>query len=67
MARGSRKDRERQEDLWVSYADMAVGPAHPFYVREKGVRKVLCREAGASWVDAGIYFRSLMIGYGRIT
>ncbi len=28
---GTRKRRERQEALWVSYTDMAVGPGHPFY------------------------------------
>jgi hypothetical protein len=33
MAMGTRKDRERRENLRVSYADMAVGPGHPFYVR----------------------------------
>jgi transposase len=33
MAMGTRKGRERQEDLWVAYADMATGPGHPFYVR----------------------------------
>ena len=33
MTMGTRKDRERQEDLWVAYSDMAVGPGHPFYVR----------------------------------
>jgi hypothetical protein len=30
---GTRKNRERREDLWVAYAEMAVGPGHPFYVR----------------------------------
>ena len=62
---GTRKDRERQEDLWVAYTDMAAGPGHPFYVRlnevldgerfdafVEVVRKVLRREAWASWPDA---------------
>jgi len=30
---GTRKGRERQEELWVAYADIAAGPGHPFYVR----------------------------------
>jgi transposase len=38
MAMGTRKDRERQEDLRVAYTDMAVGPGHPFYV---GLNEVL--------------------------
>ncbi len=33
MAMGTREDRERQEDLWVAYTDMAAGPGPPFYVR----------------------------------
>jgi hypothetical protein len=33
MAIGTRKDCERQEDLWVAYTDMAAGPGHPFHVR----------------------------------
>src|SRR5580704_6830642 len=33
MAMGTRKDRERQEDLWVAYTNMAAGPGHPFYAR----------------------------------
>jgi transposase len=77
MAMGTRKGRERQEDLWVAYTDMAVGPGHPFYVR---LNEVLDGEGFDSFVEAlcakfyaekmgrpgltpGIYFRSLMIGY----
>ena len=33
MAMGTRKGRERQEDLWVAYTDIAVGPGHLFHVR----------------------------------
>ena len=74
---GTRKDRERQEDLWVAYADIAVGPGHPFYV---GLSEILDSEGFDAFVEAlcakfyaekmgrpgltpGIYFRSLMIGY----
>ena len=77
MVMGTRKGRERQEDLWVAYTDMAVGPGHPFYVR---LNEVLDGEGFDSFVEAlcakfyaekmgrpgltpGIYFRSLMIGY----
>ena len=74
---GTRKDRERQEDLWVAYTEMAVGPGHPFYVRvnelldEEGfdafVEKLCARfyaeKMGRPSLTPGIYFRSLMIGY----
>ena len=77
MAMGTRKDRERQEDLWVAYSDMAVGPGHPFYVRlnevldgegfdafvEKQCARFYADKLGRPGLTPGIYFRSLMIGY----
>jgi transposase len=77
MAMGTRKDRERQEDLWVAYTDMAVGPGHPFYVRlnevldgegfdpfvEKLCVRFYAEKMGRPGLTPGIYFRSLMIGY----
>ena len=74
---GTRKDRERQEDLWVAYSDMAVGPGHPFYVRlnevldgegfdafvEKVCARYYAEKMGRPGLTPGIYFRSLMIGY----
>lgn len=74
---GTRKDRERQEDLWVAYTDMAVGPGHPFYVRlnevldgagfdafvEKLCARFYAEKMGRPGLTPGIYFRSLMIGY----
>jgi transposase len=77
MAMGTRKDRERQEDLWVAYADMAVGPGHPFYVRlnevldgegfdafaEKLCAPFYAEKMGRPGLTPGIYFRSLMIGF----
>src|SRR5580693_9157836 len=77
MAMGSRRDRDRQEDLWVAYTDMAVGPGHPFYVRlneildsegfdafvEPLCAKFYAEKLGRPGLTPGIYFRSLMIGY----
>src|SRR5450631_3745029 len=77
MAMGTRKDRERQEDLWVAYTDMAVGPGHPFYVRlnevldgegfdafvEELCARFYAEKMGRPGLTPGIYFRSLMIGY----
>ena len=73
---GTRKDRERQEGLWVSYTDMDVGPGHPFYVRlsevldssgfdafvEKQCARFYADKHGHPGLTPGIYFRSLMIG-----
>jgi enterochelin esterase-like enzyme len=33
MAMGTRKQRERQEDLWVAHTELATAPGHPFYER----------------------------------
>jgi transposase len=77
MAMGTRKDRERQEDFWVAYTDIASGSGHPFYV---GLNEVLegegfdvyvedlcaryyAEKLGRPGLTPGIYFRSLMIGY----
>ena len=74
---GRRKSRERQEDLWVAYGDMAVSPGHPFYVRlnevldnegfdafvEEQCARYYADKLGRPGLTPGIYFRSLMIGY----
>jgi len=74
---GTRKGRERQEDLWVAYTDIAVGPGHPFYVRlnelldtekfdafaEQQCVGFYADKMGRPGLTPGIYFRSLMIGY----
>jgi hypothetical protein len=33
MAMGTRKHRQRQEQLWVTHTELAKGPGHPFYQR----------------------------------
>jgi hypothetical protein len=33
MAMGTRKHRQRQEQLWVTHTELATGPGHPFYTR----------------------------------
>ena len=33
MAMGTRKQREKQEDLWIAHAELASAPGHPFYQR----------------------------------
>jgi hypothetical protein len=31
MAMGTRKHRQRQEQLWVTHTELATAPGHPFY------------------------------------
>ena len=33
MAMGTRKGRQRQEQLWVMHTELATAPGHPFYQR----------------------------------
>jgi transposase len=77
MAMGTRKQRERQEQLWVTHTELATGPGHPFYTR---LNELLDREKfdefaetecaefyadknGRPSLAPGIYFRLLLIGY----
>jgi hypothetical protein len=32
-AKGTRRQRERQEDIWVAHTEIASAPSHPFYQR----------------------------------
>src|ERR1035438_3636722 len=77
MAMGTRKSREKQEDLWVAHTELAVAPGHPFYQRlnellesegfdafvEARCAKFYAARYGRPSLTPGIYFRSLLIGY----
>src|SRR6516164_1683296 len=77
MAMGTRKQRERQEDIWVAHTELASAPAHPFYQRlnelleaegfdqfvESRCAKFYAAKNGRPSLTPGIYFRSLLIGY----
>lgn len=77
MAMGTRKHRQRQEQLWVTHAELVTGPGHPFYAR---LNELLDQEKFDEFVEAecaqfyadkngrpsltpGTYFRLLLIGY----
>jgi len=74
---GTRKKRERQEDLWVVRSEVVNAPAHSFYERLNEVldqhhfdRNVehLCRRyykgrLGRPSITPGVYFRALLLGY----
>jgi transposase len=78
MAMGTRRKRERQQDLWIAPSDVVETPANVFYDRlnqildeHKFDAKVerLCRKFykqspyGRPSMAPGVYFRSLLIGF----
>ena len=78
MAMGTRKQRERQEELWIATCDVVRTPGNAFYERLNAIldqhqfdRRVefLCRKFykkspyGRPSMAPGIYFRTLLIGY----
>ena len=77
MAMGTRKQREKQEDIWIAHAELASAPAHPFYQRlnelleadrfdefvEGRCREFYAVKMGRRSLTPGIYFRSLLLGY----
>ena len=76
MAMG-RRERERQQTMWMTTGSMAKGPGHPFYVElnrllaQAGFDRYaegLCEPFyvagnGRPSVAPGVYFRMLLIGY----
>jgi hypothetical protein len=77
MAMGTRKQREKQEDIWIAHTELASAPGHPFYQRlnelleaesfdefvEGRCAKFYAAKYGRPSLTPGIYFRSLLIGY----
>jgi transposase len=77
MAMGTRKQREKQEDLWIAHTELASAPGHPFYQKlnelleaerfdefvEGRCAKFYAVKYGRPSLTPGIYFRSLLIGY----
>lgn len=77
MGMGRKKDREKQQDLWVPSSEIVTTPGHVFYERlnvvldaEKFDRRVeaICRKfykssSGRPSLTPGTYFRMLLLGY----
>ncbi len=77
MAMGTRKQREKQEDLWIAHTELASAPGHPFYQRlnelleaerfdefvEQRCAKFYAEKYGRPSLTPGVYFRALLIGY----
>jgi transposase len=77
MSMGTRKKRQRQEQLWVTHTELATAPGHPFYRRvnelldgekfdefvESECAKFYTEGNGRPSLPPGTYFRLLLIGY----
>ena len=77
MATGTRRQREKQEDIWIAHSELASAPGHPFYqclnelleaegfdeLVEGRCAKFYAAKYGRPSLTPGIYFRSLLIGY----
>src|ERR1700745_2642293 len=78
MAMGTRRQRERQQDLWIASSDIVRTPGNVFYERLNAILdqhefdgrvEQLCRRfdkksaLGRPSMAPGVYFRSLLIGY----
>src|SRR5499425_1491728 len=77
MGMGTRRRRERQEQMWIAHQELAKGPAHPFYQRvnelleekqfdefaEKECAKFYAEKNGRPSLTPGMYFRLLLVGY----
>jgi len=74
---GTRKQREKQAELWIAHTELAGAPSHPFYQKlnelleaegfdefvEGRCSKFYATTYGRPSLTPGIYFRSLRIGY----
>lgn len=74
---GTRKHRQRQEQLWVTHTELAAAPGHPFYKRlnelldgekfdefcERECARFYADHNGRPSLTPGAYFRLLLIGY----
>ena len=77
MAMGTRKQQERQEELWIATAELPRTAGHPFYERlntlleeagfdafvEQQCRSFYAPKMGRPSLAPGTYFRLLLIGY----
>ena len=77
MGMGRKKDREKQQDLWVASSEIVRAPGHVFYERLNAVLEAekfdqrietICRKyykssSGRPSISPGTYFRMLLLGY----
>src|ERR1035437_8243084 len=77
MSMGTRKQREKQEDLWIAGTELGSAPGHPLYQKlnelleaesfDEFVQKRCAKFYPAKYwrpsLAPGLYFRALLIGY----
>jgi transposase len=77
MGMGRKKDREKQQDLWVATSEIVATPGHVFYERLNVVlnaekfdqrMEAMCRKyykssSGRPSITPGTYFRMQLLGY----
>src|SRR3954449_4074413 len=77
MSMGTRKSRQRQEQLWVMHTELATAPGHPFYQQvnelldqekfdqfaEDACVQFYCSGNGRPSLPPGTFFPLLLIGY----
>src|SRR5437773_1430930 len=77
MGMGTRKQRQRQEQLWITHSELATAPGHPFYKRlnqlldaeqfdefcERECLQFYADNNGRPSLTPGTYFRLLLVGY----
>lgn len=77
MGMGTRKDRQRQEQLWITHTELVSGPGHPFYKRlnqlldsekfdefcERECSRFYAENNGRPSLTPGTYFRLMLVGY----
>jgi len=77
MGMGRKKDREKQQDLWMAASEIVATPAHVYYERLNHIlcvekfdqrAEAMCRKyykspSGRPSIAPGTYFRMMMLGY----
>jgi len=77
MGMGTRKQRQRQEQLWITHTELATAPGHPFYKRlnqlldgekfdefcEGECAQFYADNNGRPSLTPGTYFRLMLVGY----
>ena len=77
MGMGTRRARQRQEQLWVTHTELVSGPGHPFYKRlnqlldsekfdefcEAECAQFYAENNGRPSLTPGTYFRLMLVGY----
>src|ERR1700752_5303895 len=77
MGMGTRRRRQRQQQIWIAQQEVAKGPAHPFYARvnellgekkfdefaERECAKFYAGNMGRPSLAPGTYFQLLLVGY----